>query len=79
MEKSCVERYNPEANSEVAVQFKVVPDKSVTWDDKKNDEHLNRRKALTRFMNAGTKVILKYRLLKRLEKIKELIGHRTTR
>jgi hypothetical protein len=30
-------------------------------------------------MNAGTKVILKYRLLKRLEKIKDLIGHRTTK
>ena len=30
-------------------------------------------------MNAGTKVILKYRLLKRLQKIKDFIGHRTTR
>ena len=79
MERQCVERYNPEAFSDVEVQFKIVLEKTVTWDDKQNDEHFNRRKALTRFMNAGTKVILKYRLLKRLQKIKDFIGHRTTR
>ena len=79
MEKSCIERHCSQAGSDVAVEFNTLPEKTVTWDDKQNDQHLNRRKALTRFMNAGTKVILKYRLLKRLEKIKDLIGHRTTK
>ena len=79
MERCCVERHTSQASSDVAVQLKIVPEKTATWDDKQNDEHLNRRKALTRFMNAGTKVILKYRLLKRLEKIKNLIGQRTTK
>lgn len=51
----------------------------MTWDDKKNDEHHARRLALLRFMNAGTKVILKYRLLKRLSKIREFIGSCTTK
>lgn len=56
------------------VEYKIVAPKEVTWDDKKNDEHHNRRQALLRFMNAGSRVILKYRLLKRLAKIKEFIG-----
>lgn len=51
-----------------------MPQKTVGWDDKQNDEHHNRRKALLRFMNAGTRVILKYRLLKRLGKIKEFLS-----
>lgn len=50
-----------------------------TWDDKKNDEHHNRRTALQRFMNAGSRVILKYRLLKRIAKIKSFIGSCKTR
>ena len=53
-----------------------MPEHTSTWDDKKNDEHNNRRKALLRFMNAGTKVIMKYRLLKRLAKIQDFIGNR---
>ncbi len=70
LERKCRERINPELSSDVAVEFKVAPPKTVTWDDKQNDEHHNRRKALTRFMNAGTKVIVQYRLAKRLGKIK---------
>ena len=46
----------------------------MTWDDKQNDEHHNRRAALLRFMNAVTKVILKYRMLKRLGKIRALLA-----
>jgi hypothetical protein len=53
-----VSRYNPESYSEVAVQFKALVPKQPTWDDKQNDEHYNRRKALLRFTQAGTKVIL---------------------
>lgn len=71
--KKNLERYTPQLNNDIAVQLSKVPIKVVTWDDKQNDEHHNRRIALLRFMNAGTKVILKYRLLKRLAKIKELL------
>ncbi len=51
-----------------------MPSKEPTWDDKRNDEHHNRRQALLRFMNAGSKVILKRRLLKRLTKIKAFLA-----
>lgn len=56
------------------MELKIVSPQETSWDDKKNDEHHARRKALLRFMNAGSKVILKYRLLKRLEKIKEFLS-----
>ena len=79
LEKKCLQRYNPEYSHEVAVQFKTLPQKEITWDDKQNDEHHNRRTALVRFMNAGTKVILKYRMLKRLAKIREFIGQSRTK
>ena len=79
LEKQSVERVNPELSSGVVVQFKTVPQKTVTWDDKQNDEHHNRREALVRFMKAGTKVILHYRMMKRLAKIKELLSPYPTR
>lgn len=72
--RKCTERHNPELSSDVGVEFKIVTPQTVSWDDKQNDEHHHRRKALVRFMNAGSKVILKYRMLKRLARIREFIG-----
>lgn len=74
LEKRTTGQINPELSSEMAVEFKTVPDKIATWDDKQNDEHHNRREALARFMKAGTKVILHYRLMKRLSKIQEMLS-----
>jgi hypothetical protein len=70
LQNRCVNRFNAESFPEVEVEFKILTPKELSWDDKKNDEHHNRRQALLRFMNAGTRVILKYRLAKRLGKIR---------
>lgn len=74
LENRCVTRYNPELLSEVEVELKILTPKQLTWDDKKNDQHHNRRQALFKFMDAGSRVILKYRLLKRLGKIRQFLG-----
>ena len=79
MEKRCIERCNPEIGQQVHVEYQILQQKEVTWDDKQNDQHHNRRKALLKFMNAGTKVILKYRLLKRLQKIKQFLADCTSK
>ena len=46
----------------------------MTWDKNKNDNLKLRKNKLQIFMNAGSKVIEKYRLEKRLAKIREFLS-----
>lgn len=73
MEEACLSRHNPEIYREVGVELKKILPRVLTWDDKKNDELANRKLALQRFMGAGSQIIIRYRLQKRITKIKEFL------
>lgn len=70
LEDLCTQRVENELSNEAEVEYEKYVVRDFKWDMNKNDELKLRKEKLQMFMNAGSKIIEKYRLVKRLKKIR---------
>lgn len=73
LEDLCTQRVENELSNEGEVEYEKYVKRDFKWDMNKNDELKLRKEKLQIFMNAGSKIIEKYRLVKRLNKIKQFL------
>ncbi|EGR29602.1 hypothetical protein IMG5_152520 [Ichthyophthirius multifiliis] len=66
-------------NDQPQLDFEKIPQYQTTWDFDKNNDLKNRKINLNKFMSVGTKIILRIRADKRLEKLKNKLSNLKTR
>jgi len=66
----CTNRHEHEHNNNAEIDLTKLVPLTVTWDINKNNELKIRKEKLQAFIKAGSRIITRFRLLKRLDQIK---------
>lgn len=70
-----IHRYDKIVDGDLPIYLPVMPFYKPTWDQHKNNPNKLRKMRLAKFMRCATKVVLDYRVNKRISKIKQYLGN----